>query len=262
MIEESSSVPSDTPPMEGSTASAHSERLEACCKVGDQSSDSDRTAGTSNFDGKQGDKPGSRDNRRSLLDAIAPLLMIPNPTAFFGGLIGALSSRIAEIGNVDHCVDRLVQLLCQAVADGLNEGAAFREMIAAPELKARTQEPLAIAAAFLARIASSSALSATSAQSQFAAAELVRAAAQIVREARDSGVTRSWHLLPQFADAYAKEGLPMESLVTALPQLWRQFGSAMRDSARPVPEHSRSARSERSQQMILDGAVEIVILGR
>lgn len=266
MIEELAASPGDGvegAPIRDSAGSGRDGSNEACRTVGDQSSSADEIADADKLASAQGGKPTSRnDHLLPLLDAVAPFIITPDPAAFFGGLIGVLSSRIAAMASGHDFIQPLLRLLCHALADGLDEELAFQEIVDVTERKSRTQELLAIAAAFLARIASGSTVLAVPATTPAAAPELICAAAHIVREARDSGGTRSWRLLPQFAGAIGERGLPIASLATALPRLWYQFGSGPRDTSAPAPDQPRSTLTGRPPQMILNGAVEIVILSR
>jgi hypothetical protein len=257
MIEDPAPAPLESPdslPSNGSTAAAHEEAGEIPRSFGDQSSTVNGMVDANNQPARK--SAPHNDEPLPLLDKISALIVTPDPSAFFGGLIGVLSSRITVSG--DTSVEPLLRLLGHALAEGLDEELALQEIVDTTERKDRTPDAITIAAAFLARIASGP----VPATTPLSATELTGAAAQIVREAHDSGGTRSWRLLPQFAAKIAERGLPPTTLATALPRFWHQFVSGPRNTYSSAMDQPRSTQTGRPQQMILNGAVEIVILGR
>jgi len=266
MIEELAPAPSDVPdslPRNSSIAAGHEEGGEIPRSFGDRSSTVNGMADANNQASRPARKPASHDDKPPpLLDDISALIVTPDPTAFFSGLIGVLSSRMTDMVSGNGSVEPLLRLLGHALADVLDEELAFQEIVDALERRSRTPEAITIAAAFLARIASGQVLIGAPTTTPIAATELTGAAVQVVREAHDNGGTRSWRLLPQFAAKIAERGLPPTSLATALPRLWHQFASAPRDKFTSMLDQPRSTLTDRPQQMILNGAVEIVILGR
>jgi hypothetical protein len=260
MIEDPAPAPLESPdslPSDSATAAAHEEAGEIPRSFGDQSSTANGMVDAND----QASRPARKsydDEPLPLLDKISALIATPDTSAFFGGLIGVLSSRITDTVSCDTSVEPLLRLLGHALAEGLDEELAFQEIVDAVERKDRTPDAITIAAAFLARIASGP----VPATTPLSATELTGAAVQVVREAHDSGGTRSWRLLPQFAAKIAERGLPPTTLATALPRLWHQFVSGPRNTYSSAMDQPRSTQTGRPQQMILNGAVEIVILGR
>jgi hypothetical protein len=207
--------------------------------------------------GKQID---SADAAPSMPDAIASLFAAADPPTFFAGLLGALS-RLA--GSPDTSDAMMLRLLGRALADGLDEELTFLEIIEALDHKhLRSEGSVAVVAGLLARIISGS----SSRKETGEIAELIRTAAEIVREALNSGHARSWHLLPQIAATMARRNahrnLPLATLAAGLPRLWARIGPVPHDNSTPGSERPWPAISAQPQLMILNGPVEIVILGR
>jgi hypothetical protein len=149
--------------------------------VGEKAGPPDASDGSEmGFDpgGKQTD---SADAPPSMQDAIASLFAAADPPSFCGGLVGALS-RLAS--SRDAGITMMLRLLGRALADGLDEELTFLEIIDALDHKhLRSEESVAVVAALLARIISGSSSRTGSGE----IAELIRTAAEIVRQALNSG---------------------------------------------------------------------------
>ena len=152
-----------------------------------------------------GKHANSSDALSSVPDAIASLFAAPDPQTFLGGLVGALS-RLAGSRDADGAT--MLRLLGRALAEGLDEELTFLEIVDAIDPRhLRSEGPVAVAAALLARIVSGS----SSRTELGEIAELVRTAAEIVREALNSGRARSWHRLPRIAATLARRNAQRDS---------------------------------------------------
>jgi hypothetical protein len=203
----------------------------------------------------------------SLLDDVARFLAAPDPQTFFGGLIGALSSFATKARSADRGTETMLRLLGWALGDAIDEELAFQEVVDALDRRhRRSADCVAVSAVLLARIVAGSSLRTRSAPTSAEAAGLVRAAAQVVQEALDSGKAQSRRLLPHIASTIARRNaqrnLPIGTLAAALPRLWSQWGPGPHDILTAAEDQPRSGPVAEPQLMVLNGPVEILILGR
>ena len=250
------------PPPSVSTArsKANIANIEHDQHVGEKAGFAEASTGSETRLDPGGKQIGSADAAPSMADAIASLFAAADAPGFFGGLVGELS-RLAS--SPDTGVAMMLRLLGRALADGLDEERTFLEIIDALDHRhLRSEGSVAVVAALLARIISGS----SSRNETGEIAELIRTAAEIVREALNSGRARSWHLLPQIAATMARRNvhrnLPLVTLAAGLPRLWARIGPAPHDNSTPGSEQPWLGVSAQPQLMILNGPVEIVILGR
>jgi hypothetical protein len=160
--------------------------------------------------------------------------------------------------------------LGSALDEDLDEAAAFQDFVDALEHRrfgARAlHEAVPIVAAFLARVVSEPILGTTSGRTPAEIAGLVRSAAQVAREALESGGARSWRALPEIAATIARRaaqrGSSIGTLAEALPRLWARLGPGSRDASTSKPDHLRGRTKGETRRMVLSGPVEIVILER
>lgn len=96
--------------------------------------------------------------------------------------------------------------------------------------------------------------------------DLVRAAAQVAREALERGGARSWRALPESGSTVARRAgqrrLSISSLAEVLPRLWARAGPGPGDVSTAASEHVRVQTIGGPRRMVLSGPVEIVILER
>jgi hypothetical protein len=215
----------------------------------------------------QGSPPSDRQGEPPLLDDVPRVLTAPDASTFFGGLIGALSGVAAGTKPPDRRLASILRLLGRALGDGIDEEMAFEDVVEAIDGRhSRSQEWVVASAALLARIAGGSSLRTRSPTSPVEAADLVRAAAQVVRAALDDGEAQSWRLLPHLAATIARRNaqrnLPIAALAAALPRFWAQQGTKPHDLPAAAADQLRSGVPEGPQLLVFDGPVEIVILGR
>jgi len=259
----------DGRPAESSAASSSESSAEVEHYTGEKVDTADAGADVGDVGFDKGGKPSERhDEDPSVLDAVASLLVAPDPQTFLGGLIGSLSPLTMTADSGDRSVGAMLRLLGHALADALDDELAFQEIVDALDRRhLQSEVSVAVVAAFLARIASAASLRTSPAgMTPAEAATLVRAAAPVVREALNSGRARAWHLLPQLAATVQRRGaqrrLPIATLAAALPRLWAQMGPGPHDTSTPEPDRPWSGMTTQPRLMILNGPVEIVILGR
>lgn len=202
-----------------------------------------------------------------MLDDVGYVLALPDPQAFFGGLVGALS-RLQD-PQVAQSTDLVRRILAVGIAQECDEELIFDDLInilirksfSAEALKA----PLPIMAAFLARIASEPIRASRSEPAKSnELTRLVRSAAQILVDILENQGSRGWRKLPNIAASIAaraaQQRLSIGDLAEALPRLsGRQKADPLNVSASAAER--RTARSQ-SRRIVLNGPVEIVILGR
>jgi hypothetical protein len=217
--------------------------------------------GTDDESGGESPTTPVRDDRSvALLDAVAGFLAAPNSPGFLGSLVGMLSP-LAISG--DSGARTMLRLLGRALADGRDEELVLTEIVNALDRRPfRSEALVAVLSALLIRAASASSLPAVSAES----ATLLCAAAQIVRDALDSGRARCWHLLPQLATAVARRNaqqiLPAASVAAALPRLWAQMAPVPHDISISGSDQPVAGMTTPPRRIILNGPVEIVVLER
>jgi hypothetical protein len=87
-----------------------------------------------------------------------------------------------------------------------------------------------------------------------------------VRASLDGSEAQSWRLLPNVASTIARRNaqrnLPIATLAAALPRLWAQQGATPHDIPAAAMDQLRPGLPEGPRLMVLNGPVEIVILGR
>jgi hypothetical protein len=226
---------------------------------------SNRGADTETQNDAVSEAGGEGANDGALFHTVAGALAAPDPETFFVNLIGALHSPTVTIGNAGN--GPMLRLLGHALADALDEEVAFHEVVDAIDRRhLRSTAAVAIIAAFIARIVSAPSSRGSNAATPADAISLLNAAAQVVQEALQDGAARSWQLLPQIASAIARRNaartISPATLAAKLPRIWAQFGARQQDNAAPAPGDRWSAPAQDPQLMILNGPVEIVILGR
>lgn len=205
--------------------------------------------------------------RAAALDDVARSLTAPNSRTFFGSLVGALSSIATTAKSARRDVESIFRLLGCALADGIDEEPVFEEVVEEIDRRHwRSPEWVAVSAVLLARIAAGPSLRTRSGPTPDEAASLFNAATQIVRDAIASGEARSWRLLPHLASMIARRNaqrnLPIATLAAALPRLWAQQGAGPHDIPTAEADQLRAGFPAAPQLMVLNGPVEIVILGR
>lgn len=204
-----------------------------------------------------------RDEDPSVLDAIAGVLTAPDPRAFFGGMIGALSHRTFEPVRDESGIGTILRQLGHALGEGLDEELAFQNVTDALDRKQLPSESLhrsvPIVAAFLARIVSLPLLRVSSDATP-------RAATQVAREALENGGVRGWRALPPIATTIARRaplrGLSIDALAEALPRLWARLGLGPREASASGSDRFRGRTKGEPRRIVLRGPVEIVILER
>jgi len=214
--------------------------------------------------------PGSSKEKPFVLDAVAGTLAAPDPQTFLLGLASALARSARSIADGESSLGTMLRQLGHALDEDLDEEPAFQDLVDALDGRRfgprALQEALPIVAAFLARIVSGPARETGFAATPAEIAHLVGAAAQVAREALDSGGARSWRLLPDIATTIARpaaqRGSSIGALAEALPRLWARLGPGSRDAATSEPDHLRGRTKGETRRMVLSGPVEIVILER
>lgn len=202
---------------------------------------------------------------KSFYDDVARLLAAPDCRTFLGGLIGVLASPALAGTSADRGLASLLRLLGRVLGAGFDEERALEEVVdAIGRGHSRSEELVVVGAALIARVAAGSTLRSRPSPSLAEAGALVAAAARVMREALDGGDARSRGLLPHVASTIARRNarrnLPIAALAAALPRVWAQqgtHGSSAAATDRPAPGLPAGP-----QLMVLNGPVEIVILGR
>jgi len=150
--------------------------------------------------------PGSSKEKPFVLDAVAGTLAAPDPQTFLLGLASALARSARSIADGESSLGTMLRQLGHALDEDLDEEPAFQDLVDALDGRRfgprALQEALPIVAAFLARIVSGPARETGFAATPAEIAHLVGAAAQVAREALDSGGARSWRLLPDGAAGF------------------------------------------------------------
>jgi hypothetical protein len=204
-----------------------------------------------------------------VLDAIAGALAAPDSQTFLLGLASALARSARFTADGESSLGAMLRHLGHALDEELDEELAFQDQVDAfhrrPFGARALDEAIPVVAAFIARIVSGPARSG-SAATPAEIAGLFSAAAQVAREALDSGGVRSWRALPEFAITIARRaaqrGSSIGTLAEALPRLWARLGPGSRDASTSEPDHLRGRTKGEARRMVLSGPVEIVILER
>jgi hypothetical protein len=205
-----------------------------------------------------------------VLDGIVSALEAPDPQSFLLALANALVRSPHTTADGESSLGTILRQLGNALDEELDEESVFQDLVDALDGRrfgARAlQEAIPIVAAFLARIVSGPARETGSAATPAEIAGLVRSAAQVAREALESGGARSWRALPEIAATIARRaaqrGSSIGTLAEALPRLWARLGLGSRDASTSKPDHLRGRTRGESRRMVLSGPVEIVILER
>jgi hypothetical protein len=221
-------------------------------------------------DAEARESPGSSKEKPFVLDAIAGILAAPDPQTFLLGLASALARSAQFTADGESSLGAMLRHLGHALDEELDEELAFQDLVDALERRRfgphALHEAVPIVAAFLARIVSGPILRTASGTTPAEIAHLVGAAAQVAREALDSGGARSWRALPEVAATIARRaaqrGSSIGTLAEALPRLWARLGPGPRDASTPDPDHLRGRTKGETRRMVLSGPVEIVILER
>jgi hypothetical protein len=203
------------------------------------------------------------------LDAITGALAAPDPQTFLLGLASALARATRFTADGESSLGTMLGHLGHALDEELDEELAFQDQVDAFHRRrfgARAlDEAVPIVAAFIARIVSGPARSG-SAATPAELAGLFHAAAQVAREALESGGARNWRALPEIAATIARRaaqrGSSIGTLAEALPRLWARLGPVPRDAPTSEPDHLRGRTKGETRRMVLSGPVEIVILER
>lgn len=205
-----------------------------------------------------------------VFDAISPAISAPDPQSFLLHLIGALGRTPRSTADSESSLGTMLRHLGQALDEDLDEELAFLDLVDA--LYGRQygdralNEAVPVLAAFLARIVSAPARETGLAEPPAQIAALVRAAAQVVRSALESGGVRSWCALPELATNIARRAaqrnLSVDTLAAALPRVWVQRNSDRRNASTPPSDRFREKTKNGRHRMVLNGPVEIVILER
>jgi hypothetical protein len=229
----------------------------------DESSD---VPGCGEIDGGPDDVPMARSEETDgALAAVGRVFAAPDRRVFYGGLIGVLTSG-PRAGERTSSSGRLLRVLGAALADALDEETVLLEIVQGGRTSVQSSEAIAVVAAIVARVACGSALLSGGAVSVAEAAELVHVSVPIVAAAVGHDRAQSWHRLPQTAiqlgHRNTRRNLPIADLAAALPRLWAR--AEARSYASPIfaPEQLWTGRTAQPHLMILNGPVEIVILGR
>ena len=164
----------------------------------------------------------------------------------------------------------MARCLGHSLDEELDEELAFQDLVHALERRRlgphALHEAVPIVAAFLARIVSGPILRTASGTAPAEIAHLVGAAAEVARQALDSGGARSWRSLPEIAAIIARRaaqrGSSIGTLADALARLWARLGPGPRHASTSEPDHLRGRMKGETRRMILSGPVEIVILER
>jgi hypothetical protein len=206
----------------------------------------------------------------NILEAVADAVSATDSQLFLLGLIGALGGTGRSLTSGKSSLGTMLRCLDHALDDELDEEAAFQDLVDALERRRfgalALHEAVPIIAAFIARIVSEPILPTASGAAPAEIGSLVRAAAQVGREAIESGGARSWRALPEIAATIARRaaqrGSSISTLAGALPRLWARLGPGARDAATSEPDHLRGRTRGEPRRMVLSGPVEIVILER
>jgi hypothetical protein len=205
----------------------------------------------------------------SILEVVAEAVSATDSQGFLLGLIGVLARTARTPVDGESSLGTLLRHLGDALDEELDEEAAFQNLILALERrrfgKHALNEAVPVIAAFLARVLSEPILQATPGTTLTEIADLVRAAAQVAREALQSGGARSWRALPEIAltiaQRAARRNLSVVTLAEALPRLWTRLTPGSGEAA-AAPAHPRARTTGEPRRMVISGPVEIVILER
>lgn len=262
----------DGRPAEGSTAALGSESsVEVEHHTGEKVTTANAGADVGDVSFDKVGKPSERhDEDPSILDAVAGVITAPDPRAFLGGMIGALSQRTFEPVRDESSIGTILRQLGHALGEDLDEELAFQNVTDALDRKQLPSEALhrsaPIVAAFLARIVSLPLLRISSDATPAEIESLVRAATQVAREALENRGARGWRTLPAIAATIARRaalrGLSVDALAEALPRLWARLGLGPREASAPGSDRFQGRTKGEPRRMVLRGPVEIVILER
>jgi hypothetical protein len=225
------------------------------------------------------DEAGSADPREPdacvsegsyILEAAADAVSATDSQSFLLGLIAALGRTARAPAGVESSLGTMLRCLGHALDEELDERPAFQGLVDALERRRlggqALHEAVPIVAAFLARIVSAPVLRAGPGTAPTEIADLVRAAAQVAREALERGGARSWRALPESGSAVARRagqrGLSISSLAEVLPRLSARLSPGRGDASTAASEHVRVRTIGKPHRMVLSGPVEIVILER
>jgi hypothetical protein len=230
----------------------------------------DDGAGLSGADAEAGEPADPFDENASVLDTVTGAVAAPDPQTFLLGLVTALGRAGGAPAGNESSLGTMLRYLGHGLEEGLDENSVFQDLVAALERKrfraAALDQAVPIIAAFIARIVSGPVLPTASGASPAQLGSLVRAAADIAREAIKSGGARSWRALPEIAATIARRaaqrGSSIGTLAEALPRLWARLAPGPRDASTSEPDHPRGRTRGEPRRMVLSGPVEIVILER
>ena len=206
----------------------------------------------------------------SILEAAAGAVSATDSQSFLLGLIAALGRTARSPAGGESSLGTMLRCLGHALDEELDERPAFQDLVDALERRRlggrALHEAVPIVAAFLARIVSAPVLRTVSDTPPAEIADLVRAAAQVAREALERGGARSWRALPGSGSTVARRAgqrrLSISSLAEVLPRLWARLGPGPGDASTAASEHVRVRTTGEPRRMVLSGPVEIVILER
>jgi hypothetical protein len=204
------------------------------------------------------------------LEAVADAVSTSDSQGFLLGLIGALGRTARSPAGGESSLGTMLRCLGHSLDEELDEEPAFQDLVDALERRRfgprALDEAVPIVAAFLARILSAPILRGVSGTAPAEIADLVHAAAQVVRESLARSGARSWRALPEASSAVSRRAgqrkLSISSLAEVLPRLWARVGPSPGDESTAAPEHVRVRTTGGPRRMILSGPVEIVILER
>jgi hypothetical protein len=205
-----------------------------------------------------------------ILEAAADAVSATDSQSFLLGLIGAMGRTGRFPAGGESSLGTMLRCLGKALDEELDERPAFQDLVDALERRhfgARAlHEAVPIVASFLARIVSAPILRTASGTAPAEIGDIVRAAAQVAREALERGGARSWRALPESGSAVARRAgqrrLSISSLAEVLPRLWARAGPGPGEASTAASEHVRVQTIGEPRRMVLSGPVEIVILER
>ena len=206
----------------------------------------------------------------SVLDALTGAVAAPNPQTFLRCLVGALGQVAGAPAGNESSLGTVLRQLGHALEEGLDEESAFQNLVDGLERKrfrpGALHEAVPIVAAFVARVVSQQTLRNASGAAPPEIVGLVRAAAQVAREALESSGARGWRALPDIATTIAgraaQRSLSIATLAEVLPRLSARLGPASRETSTSEAGHFRARTVGEPRRMVLSGPVEIVILER